>query len=780
MANEPLAWLLTYALHSTLFLGAAWLLSIVLPDRARVVRETTWKAALLGAFLTASFQVMHSEPIADASHESIPATSHEWTTASNTSSTAAPNGGLTIRLGPPTNESNPDRPQGGVQAESAQTERSGIEVSALRDLAAKKTLRSAIAPIAVRSELMTAVGAVSVLLALFGASRILRAHLALRRRTRDRRELTDGSIHRVLARLRRRASIRREIRLTESDAIAGPIAIGLSEICVPSRALDLPEEELEALLAHELGHLARRDPLWANLAFAIENIFFFQPLNRLARRRIQQEAEYLADDWAIEQTGSGFNLARCLATVAGWVAGTPELRAASAMAGSHSPLVGRVERLLDADPKKPGRLVRWMRMPLCGALLLTVAMLAPEVTAKVAGPRGTGIAPLPHRAIAQLDEIQRLDRYTIRVEDDEDGVVEARVEDGDVVGVRLDGETVPDDRYSVDDGILVIENESGDLIAEVDIDLRSRITRRGGWAVAPVHIGAHSWSDEEVDEAVRRSLEAARIEMYDLRHRMDDLDEWEVDATTEAELREGIEESFEEAQAEVEEEIDTLREDLEGLRESQDLDARELEELEEEIEYLERDRDRLLEELDREKVRALRRLERGIDRLREHTERSDGGEAGGSTHGRVTGPWIVGRAGSGVAVHRYHLEVERGRREIERTRTELEQRLREERSERRNRDRSERMGVLVTPVPPEVHAYAFEYNDDDVTVAPLAPEVHAYAFEYSDDDVTIAPLPEVEIGGPVYVLPDPVAAPHPPAVVSARPRVPAPSAPDRP
>src|SRR5690606_40556988 len=56
-----------------------------------------------------------------------------------------------------------------------------------------------------------------------------------------------------------------------------------------------------------------------------------------------------------------------------------ELRAASAMAGSDSPLVGRVERLLDADPKKkPSRFVRWMRVPLCASLLLAVALLAPE------------------------------------------------------------------------------------------------------------------------------------------------------------------------------------------------------------------------------------------------------------------------------------------------------------------------------------------------------------------------------------------------------------------
>ena len=39
------------------------------------------------------------------------------------------------------------------------------------------------------------------------------------------------------------------------------------------------------MLAHEIAHLVRRDPQWLVLARAIEMVFFFQPLNRLARRR---------------------------------------------------------------------------------------------------------------------------------------------------------------------------------------------------------------------------------------------------------------------------------------------------------------------------------------------------------------------------------------------------------------------------------------------------------------------------------------------------------------
>src|SRR5688572_2157063 len=50
------AWLATYALHSTLLLGAAWALTRWVV-RAHGAREVIWKAALLGGLLSASVQV---------------------------------------------------------------------------------------------------------------------------------------------------------------------------------------------------------------------------------------------------------------------------------------------------------------------------------------------------------------------------------------------------------------------------------------------------------------------------------------------------------------------------------------------------------------------------------------------------------------------------------------------------------------------------------------------------------------------------------------------------
>jgi len=147
----------------------------------------------------------------------------------------------------------------------------------------------------------------------------------------------------------------RSIELTCSSAIASPVALPGDEVCLPRRALlELEPEEQDSMLAHEVAHLVRRDPQWLVLARAVEMVFFFQPLNRLARRRIQEVAEYLCDDWAVARTRRPVMLAKCLAAVAEWVGRAPRMNTAalhpmSAMVEADgSPLVRRVGRILGA------------------------------------------------------------------------------------------------------------------------------------------------------------------------------------------------------------------------------------------------------------------------------------------------------------------------------------------------------------------------------------------------------------------------------------------------
>jgi beta-lactamase regulating signal transducer with metallopeptidase domain len=126
------------------------------------------------------------------------------------------------------------------------------------------------------------------------------------------------------------------------------VALATGEVCLPRRALvELDTAEQESMLAHEIAHVVRRDPQWLIAARVIEAVLFVQPLNALARRRMQAVAEFLCDDWAVQRTRQPVMLAKCLAAVAEWVGRAPRLHAMSAMVESGgSPLVQRVRRIL--------------------------------------------------------------------------------------------------------------------------------------------------------------------------------------------------------------------------------------------------------------------------------------------------------------------------------------------------------------------------------------------------------------------------------------------------
>src|SRR5688500_7076213 len=218
---------------------------------------------------------------------------------------------------------------------------------------------------------------VALALALAYAAR----RLILVGRIGDRCAVLDGRLLAELDLLTREAGLRRRPRLTSTARISSPIALGVAEICVPETALtELDLEQQRSMLAHELAHLARRDPLWLAFASVVERVLWIQPLNRMARRQIATAAEYLCDEWAVSRTGSGVALARCLAQVAEWIQSSPLGVPVAGMAEERSLLVSRVEKLLEEEPPAP-RSRRVLATAAIAVVLATIVM-APSVTGK--------------------------------------------------------------------------------------------------------------------------------------------------------------------------------------------------------------------------------------------------------------------------------------------------------------------------------------------------------------------------------------------------------------
>lgn len=358
------AWLLTYLIHSTLLLGAVWALA----QSARIsrpVRDVLWKTALVGGILTATVQVVGGGGgLAGA-----------WTVGAP-SRTAV------------------HAPAGAPEASPA---RAAIPPSIL------DTVWEGARTGAARGWPQLLVGA-WVLGAALCVARLFGTRRRLDRNLTPRREITTGPIRESLNHLCRSAGMVPAIRLSASRRIGSPVVLGNREICLPERALtDLDREQQYTVLAHELAHVLRRDPAWRWISAAVQGIFFLQPLNRVARRNLLDNAEFLADDWAVTRTGDGVTLARCLLEVAVWVKPFPAALEAAGMAERGTPLVRRVERLLATGTRR--QVTGRRTLAAAGALLVLIAAVSPGFmpyphTRMVAGPAPleavvTPIPPVP-------------------------------------------------------------------------------------------------------------------------------------------------------------------------------------------------------------------------------------------------------------------------------------------------------------------------------------------------------------------------------------------------
>jgi len=330
-------WLLTYLVHSTLLLVVAWGVTSW-ARTSDTVRDILWKCALLGGLLTATVQMgVTREPL-----------------------------GGQLRLAPST---------GGAPGPVVRVSMKDDAGGATRFFVARSRGTRWTAGLVVLW--LTSSGA-GLLWLTVGHARSLRA-------LGERTPLDGTPIAGRLRTLLRRAGVDRTVELTSSATLASPVALTDDEICLPRQALfELAPNEQDGMLAHEVAHLVRRDPQWLIVARAMEIVFFMQPLNRLARHRMQEVAEYLCDDWAVSRMSQPVTLARCLAAVAEWVARAPgaqtSLHPMSAMVESGgSPLVRRVGRILNRRSVPRARSAR-IAVMVSAAALVALAGIAPRVS----------------------------------------------------------------------------------------------------------------------------------------------------------------------------------------------------------------------------------------------------------------------------------------------------------------------------------------------------------------------------------------------------------------
>ena len=310
MSGETLfAWLATYALHSTLLLGGAWVLTQVC--RGLEVRDAVWKLATTGSLLSATLQV-----------------------------------GLGVRV----------------------AERPPLDWSAMAWLP----------PLSGTGLQAPGIGlwvAVWAAVAGLGLGLRERRRRAFWRDLAGRRPVDDPELLVPLRALCSRFGLRRPVHLTASEQLLAPAARGRVEICIPEPLFRLlSPSQRESVLAHEVAHLRRRDPLWRAASEILVTVFFFQPLHRLAAARLRETAELTCDGYAVLHTGHRRSLVESLAIFATCLGSRP-VGAVSGLGDEPSPLVARVQRVLDPRTGRPVRALT-RRVAIVGGTFAILALIA--------------------------------------------------------------------------------------------------------------------------------------------------------------------------------------------------------------------------------------------------------------------------------------------------------------------------------------------------------------------------------------------------------------------
>ncbi|MFZ0922737.1 MAG: M56 family metallopeptidase, partial [Candidatus Acidiferrales bacterium] len=165
-------------------------------------------------------------------------------------------------------------------------------------------------------------------------------------------------------------------RLKESDMLAVPATVGVRRavILLPADWRTWTEEQLDAILAHEVSHVARRDALTQLLSLVHRAIFWFSPLGWWIDKQLTDLAEQASDEAAL---AGGADRTRYAETLLGFFA---QLGAApgrvwwQGVSMAKAAKTGRAERRVD-------RILAWkgtMSMKKSFAVAL-IAIAAPVV-----------------------------------------------------------------------------------------------------------------------------------------------------------------------------------------------------------------------------------------------------------------------------------------------------------------------------------------------------------------------------------------------------------------
>lgn len=208
--------------------------------------------------------------------------------------------------------------------------------------------------------------------------------------------IVPSHVERSFLRVCERVQVGRRVMLRVSDRVISPMAMGVwqATVILPmSAVLHLSTEELEAVLAHELGHIRRWDYACNLLQTALETVLFFHPAVWWLSRKVRDRREVCCDEIAVKNCSDPIVYAQTLLRLEEQKLAHRQL--AVALSGSKGSLLGRVKKVLGEDEPMDSKVTGGVRVAVASAVVIGL-LLVPKVSDAVAAsqPIGNPVAAL--------------------------------------------------------------------------------------------------------------------------------------------------------------------------------------------------------------------------------------------------------------------------------------------------------------------------------------------------------------------------------------------------
>ena len=201
----------------------------------------------------------------------------------------------------------------------------------------------------------------------------LRRRREFRLSLREGTEAWAGREFEALGRARARLGMKRDVLLVLSQGRTEPGVWRTLRpvLLLPSEvASQLDDEELEAVVLHELAHVERRDNLFANLQTALACVFWFNPAVWLIGRRLFTERESACDERVVEVGGAVGAYAAGILKVVRFCSGWRVAGVAGVASGSN--LRRRIEMIMRGERRPDSGM--WRRVMVSGVAAAAVAL----------------------------------------------------------------------------------------------------------------------------------------------------------------------------------------------------------------------------------------------------------------------------------------------------------------------------------------------------------------------------------------------------------------------